>query len=344
MRFIASLPDLPQHHRRRRPPDAGDDRRSAFPLAVREVPTGTPGVRLDGAAGVEHPRRLDQGPLRPQRSSISRSRNLHVVNYSVPVHEQHVAGGAAAAPAHPARPAGLDPLPHLLLQGDLGLLPAPTASSGAAAGGRVRGLHRLDAGGRRLTYGECLLPGDREREVLLSCHVCHPSLCNDNLSGIAVDDLARPRAPARPRRRYSYRFLFIPGTIGSITWLARNEDARCASHGLVVAYLGDRGSSTTRRAAEGMRRSIAPWPRCCKHPASRSASRISSPSATTSGSTARPASICAVGSPDAHALRAVSRVPHLGGRPRFREARGAGGLAPHLPRGGRRARREPRAT
>jgi aminopeptidase-like protein len=92
-----------------------------------------------------------------------------------------------------------------------------------------------------LTYGEYYLPGRRTDEVLLSCHACHPSLCNDNLSGVAlVACLAELLKGAR--LEYSYRFLFIPGTIGSITWLARNE-ARVSRvrNGLVVACVGDSG-------------------------------------------------------------------------------------------------------
>ena len=83
-----------------------------------------------------------------------------------------------------------------------------------------------------LSYGEYLLKGKEAGEVLISCHICHPSLANDNLSGIAVAvELARHLASTP--RRYSYRFLFIPGTIGSITWLSRNEDAiRNIRHGL----------------------------------------------------------------------------------------------------------------
>ena len=103
-----------------------------------------------------------------------------------------------------------------------------------------------------LSYGEYLLPGDTTDEVLLSCHICHPSLCNDNLSGIALlTELARA-LQARPRRRYSYRFLFIPGTIGSITWLARNEEqVDRIRHGLVVTCVGDGGRFTYKKSRRG---------------------------------------------------------------------------------------------
>ena len=102
-----------------------------------------------------------------------------------------------------------------------------------------------------LTYGECVLPGQTSDEVLLSCHVCHPSLCNDNLSGITVaTELAG--LLARVRRRYTYRFLFIPGTIGAITWLALNEaGARRIRHGLVLTCLGDPGRLHYKRSRRG---------------------------------------------------------------------------------------------
>jgi aminopeptidase-like protein len=102
-----------------------------------------------------------------------------------------------------------------------------------------------------LTYGELLLPGRQADEVLLSCHVCHPSLCNDNLSGITVAVQLAKLLAMRPLR-YSYRFLFIPGTIGAITWLARNETAVARiRHGLVLTCLGDRGHLTYKRSRQG---------------------------------------------------------------------------------------------
>jgi aminopeptidase-like protein len=102
-----------------------------------------------------------------------------------------------------------------------------------------------------LTYGESYLPGETSDEVLVSCHVCHPSLCNDNLSGIAVAVMLAQAMAARSRR-YSYRFLFIPGTIGSITWLARNEHATSRiRHGLVLTGLGDAGKMTYKKSRQG---------------------------------------------------------------------------------------------
>lgn len=102
-----------------------------------------------------------------------------------------------------------------------------------------------------LTYGELVLPGAITDEVLISCHVCHPSLCNDNLSGIAIAVLLAEFLMSFSRR-YTYRFLFVPGTIGAITWLAcnRNRTAQI-SHGMVLTGLGDPGPLTYKKSRRG---------------------------------------------------------------------------------------------
>ena len=102
-----------------------------------------------------------------------------------------------------------------------------------------------------LTYGECLLPGQSSEEILISVHACHPSLCNDNLSGISVATFLGKALRNMPRK-FSYRFLFVPGTIGSITWLATNRD-RIAQiqHGLVLTGVGDAGPITYKRSRRG---------------------------------------------------------------------------------------------
>jgi aminopeptidase-like protein len=97
----------------------------------------------------------------------------------------------------------------------------------------------LEAG--HLTYAECYLPGRSTEEILISCHACHPSLANDNLSGLTVAVFLAQFLSGR-NLRYSYRFLFIPGTIGAITWLSRNrETVERVRHGLVLTCLGDAG-------------------------------------------------------------------------------------------------------
>jgi aminopeptidase-like protein len=102
-----------------------------------------------------------------------------------------------------------------------------------------------------LTYGELVVQGEEEAEVLVSTHCCHPSLANDNCAGMAMcATLARMLSGLRPR--YTYRFLFVPGTVGAITWLALNEArARRVAHGLVAACVGDKGRLTYKRSRQG---------------------------------------------------------------------------------------------
>lgn len=105
-----------------------------------------------------------------------------------------------------------------------------------------------------LTYGELVIPGETDDEILFTTHVCHPSIANDNLSGIVVAiELARALG-ALPRRRYSYRFVFAPGTIGSITWLSRNRRLLDhIRHGLVLTGLGGPGPLVYKRTRRGDR-------------------------------------------------------------------------------------------
>jgi len=102
-----------------------------------------------------------------------------------------------------------------------------------------------------LTYGEYYLRGQTSDEILISCHACHPSLCNDNLSGIVLATFLAMRLNSE-LLRYSYRILFIPGTIGSIAWLAGNDNSvRKIKHGLVVTGVGDPGGFTYKKTRQG---------------------------------------------------------------------------------------------
>jgi aminopeptidase-like protein len=102
-----------------------------------------------------------------------------------------------------------------------------------------------------LTYGELILPGEDPAEVVLSTHVCHPSLADDNLSSIAVATALARDLASRPHR-YTYRFIFAPGTIGTIAWLARNRQVvpRIRA-GLTMTCLGDARPFTYKRTIGG---------------------------------------------------------------------------------------------
>lgn len=103
-----------------------------------------------------------------------------------------------------------------------------------------------------MSWGEACLAGERADEVLLSTHLCHPQMANDNLSGLVVMTALAAELAARPRRRLSYRFLFAPGTIGAIAWLATNgEKLGAIRHGLVTAGLGDAGAFHYKKTRSG---------------------------------------------------------------------------------------------
>ena len=99
-----------------------------------------------------------------------------------------------------------------------------------------------------LRYGEYVIEGQTREEVLVTTHICHPTMANDNLSGIAVATfLAKSILESSPR--FTYRFLFIPGTIGSLAWLAANEDnVSKIKSGLVLTGVGDPGTPTYKRS------------------------------------------------------------------------------------------------
>ena len=104
-----------------------------------------------------------------------------------------------------------------------------------------------------LTYAEVEIPGQSADEVLLCAHTCHPSLANDNLSGIALlCEVGQWLDALGEQRKLSYRLIFAPGTIGAITWLARNEDQlQKIVSGLVVSCVGDGGGPLYKRSRRG---------------------------------------------------------------------------------------------
>ena len=220
-----------------------------IPLQVHEVPTGT--EVFDWTVPKEwNIRDAYVKNLAGERVVDFRKSNLHVVSYSVPVRTRlplsELKTHLFTLPDHP------DWIPYRTsyYQETWGFCLRHQDLL------RMKDDHyevcidsSLDAG--HLTYGEYHLPGKEESEVLISCHACHPSLCNDNLSGIALVMFLARHLSTQPRR-YSYRFLFIPGTIGSITWLSRNEDkTHRIKHGLVAACVGDPGKSTYKKSRQG---------------------------------------------------------------------------------------------
>ena len=315
-------PVLPQHHRRRRAPDLRRDRARRVPLERTEVPSGTQvfdwtvprewnirDARLDGArrrAG----RRLRR--LEPPRPQLQRPRQRHVL-----------ARRAAPAPLHRPRAARRDPVPHLVLQRELGLLPAPQPLR-AARRGRLRGRDRLDASRTgTLIYAERFLPGESEDEVLVSTYVCHPSLANDNLSGIVLaatlGDAARRPAACAAR----YRFLFSPGDDRPAHLAGAQRGAAAADHRAASspACVGDPGPFTYKRS----RRGDAEIDRAVAARARRATARIEdfTPLGNDERQFCSPGFDLPVGVLSRTPHGPLPRVPLLRGRPRLRPARGA---------------------
>jgi aminopeptidase-like protein len=176
--------------------------------------------------------------------------NLHVVNYSVPVRERlslaELKRHLFTLPDHP----GCIPYQTSYYQENWGFCMAHDQYLSLEEDEYEVVIDSSLVDGH-LTYGEYYLNGQRADEVLISCHICHPSLCNDNLSGLSLSVFLAKHL-ASLERRYSYRFLFIPATIGSIAWLAQNEgQVDKIKHGLVIACVGDPGMSTYKKSRRG---------------------------------------------------------------------------------------------
>lgn len=176
--------------------------------------------------------------------------NLHVLNYSAPVHAKltlsELKNHIFTLPEQP----DLIPYRTSYYSERWGFCMSQTALD-ALPDGEYEVCVDSELKDGSLTYGELIHQGDSDEEVLFSVHTCHPSLANDNCSGMAlITHLAKRMGGVKTR--YTYRFLFAPGTIGAITWLARNEAlAPRIKHGLVVSCVGDRGSFTYKRTRRG---------------------------------------------------------------------------------------------
>lgn len=220
-----------------------------IPLQIFEVPTGTP--VFDWTIPKEWNIRDAYIKDSSGRKVVDfRECNLHVLNYSTPVRATMSLGELKphlfTLPGHP------DWIPYRTsyYQPNWGFCLSHNQFTALKDGDyEVYIDASLEDG--HLTYGECYLPGRSADEILISCHVCHPSLANDNLSSLTVAT-ALAELLAGQELRYSYRLVFAPGTIGAITWLAQNrETVGRIRHGLVLAGIGDAGAIHYKKSRQG---------------------------------------------------------------------------------------------
>jgi aminopeptidase-like protein len=219
------------------------------PLTIHEVPSGTRVFdwEIPLEWNVEDAAVIDADG---RRVVDFMAHNLHLVSYSEPIHTslslQELSARLHVLPDHP------DWVPYRTsyYRRDWGF--CMRARERAALGtGRYRVEIDTSLAPGSLTYGEMLLPGRTREEVLLFTHVCHPSLANDNASGMAVATALCAWLAAEPRH-FTYRCVFAPGTIGSLTWLKRNESRLArVRHALVLGLLGDPGALTYKLSRRG---------------------------------------------------------------------------------------------
>lgn len=221
-----------------------------IPLSVSEVPTGTPVLDWE----VPREWSLRGAWIRAADGSTvldAAHSNLHVVNYSVPVRRtltmDELRPHLHTVPDHPE----WIPYRTSYHREQWGFCLSQRQLDGLGAGPfEVCIDTELRPGA--LTYGEWVLPGATAREVMLTAHCCHPSLANDNVSGMVLATFLADALSQRPSRRLTYRIVFAPGTIGAITWLARNRDrVNLISAGLVIACVGDQGQFRYKRTKAG---------------------------------------------------------------------------------------------
>ena len=219
-----------------------------IPLTIREVPSGT--RVFDWAVPKEW--NIKDAYIKNSKGEKLvdfQKSNLHVLNYSLPIHEKvsldELKAHSFSLPDKP------DWIPYRtsyykenwgfclshkqlaeLQEDEYEVLIDSTLRDG------------------HLSYGEYFIKGEHVDEILISTHVCHPSLANDNLTGIALAVFIAKHLKAASLR-YSYRFVFTPGTIGSIIWLSLNEAQTIRiKHGLVLACAGDSGKINYKKSRQ----------------------------------------------------------------------------------------------
>lgn len=208
-------------------------------LTLHEIPTGT----KVGDWNIPKEWKIKSGfveNLNGQRLIDFDDSNLHVVGYSTPVDQiitkEELEEHLYSLPKQP------DAIPYITsyYKENWGFCLTERARKSLGSGPfKVKIDSELFDG--NLTYGELVIPGDSKKEVLISTYVCHPSMANNELSGPAVATSLAIWLSKQNSLRYTYRFLFIPETIGSIAYISTNLQALKDNviAGWVLTCIGD---------------------------------------------------------------------------------------------------------
>jgi len=231
------------------------------PLEIHEIPSGT--QVYDWTIPNEWNIR-DAYILTPDGRKIAslHENNLHVVSYSVPVNREmsyeELAGKLHYLPEQP------NAIPYITsyYKEDWGFCLTYEEYQKLPKEGSYKVVIDSTLAPGSLTYGDIVLPGESDEEILFSTYVCHPSMANNELSGPLVAAFLYQEIAKLPKRKFTYRFVFAPETIGIIAYLNRvGEHLKSKLHaGYVLTCCGDeapfvykkskRGDSIADRAAQ----------------------------------------------------------------------------------------------
>ena len=208
-------------------------------LKVHEVPTGTQAFdwEVPQEWNIRDAYVLNEAG---ERVIDFKKSNLHVVGYSTPIDEwMDLEDLQKILHSLPEQP---DAIPYVTMyyRDGYGFCLSENERKKLAPGKYRAVIDSTKAPGH-LTYGEVILPGESEQEVLLSTYVCHPSMGNNETSGIVLATALAKWLSDLERRRYTYRIVFVPEMIGSIVYLSRHllEMKERTIAGWVLSCVGD---------------------------------------------------------------------------------------------------------
>lgn len=222
-----------------------------IPLSINEVPSGSEAFDWEVPLEWNIEDAWIEAPDGKRLAELGRH-NLHIVSYSEPI---RATVDLAALRHHlhtlPAKP-DLIPYRTSYYRRQWGFCLSHRDAE-ALEPGKYHVVVESSLAPGSLTYGECFVPGRSTQEVVLFTHVCHPSLANDNTSGMTIATELAAWLASEPRR-FGYRIVFAPGTIGSLCWLRNNEHGlKRIRHGLVIGLLGDPQPLTYKQSRRGNR-------------------------------------------------------------------------------------------